>query len=159
MHPMSTSELLPTEVTEEDVSFVLGLMEQDTSVAASLHKIGVDTELTKALRGFMSAPHEIFAKMNEQLAELFPVLFVKLLERNDLVKRISKIGIGSNPNSLSLWVFLKSDDYKYAVRGDVYEAHASLAGNAMFTTIRPHLLVLKDGEVNMPESFTELALT
>lgn len=159
MHLMPTTELLPTEVTEEEVSFVLSLMEQDTSVAASLHKIGVDTELTKALRGFMSAPHELFVKMNDQLASLFPVLFVKLLERNNLVEKISKIGIGANPNSLSLWVFLKNEEYKYAVRGDVYEAHASLAGNAMFTTIRPHLLVLKDGEVNMPESFTELALT
>ncbi len=152
-------EIIPTEISEEDVSFVLGLMEQESSIAGQLHKAGIDTELTKTLRNFMAAPHELFISMNQKLSDLFPTLFIKLLERNKLLGKISRIGFSKTESSLSFWVYLKPDFYNFQNRGEIYEAHAALTGIALFSTIRPHLLVLKEGEIDTPKSFSELKLS
>mgnify|MGYP001573380237 CR=1 FL=1 len=146
-------------VTEDDVAIVLSLMAHETNVSKSLHKNGVDTQFTSFLRNFLTAPHEIFLKMNEQLSDMFPDIFIKLLDKNNLLKKITKIGFAQSESSLSFWIYINNDNYNFDTRGEIYEAHASLAGMAIFSTINPELLVLKEDEIELPENYTLLKLS
>jgi hypothetical protein len=146
-----------TSEIDEKVIRVLTKMEEEANYSRILSGLGMATELAQEIRLFIEDPSAALMKMlksqNEMIAQMFMVVFIDFVNEAKIDKLVDGYAVRVNGSAISLWVFLKEDDYTFENRAKFYEIMSQLANVKIFEKINVDFLVLTKDDLPIPAAF------